>query len=489
MSLSLSPESFILAIDVGSSSARALICDQQGRAVGNTFTQVHQESVTTPDGGSMLDPRAASSLIFSCIDSALAKAGEAAQHMQVVAMDTLVANILGIDSQGRPTTPIYTWADTRGRELAGKLKTRLPYPDYSQRTGCYVHPSYWPLRLLWLQTHAAEAFARTAYWLSLGEYALYLLFGARRVSLSTASWTGLLNRHTQDWDADTLAALPIPREQLSDVSDRPFQGLTGAWAERWPALKEAYWLPSIGDGVASNIGTGCTTPQHVALALGTSGALRIIVPGTPDRLPDGLFCYRVDADRSLVGGALSNVGNLYAWMLQTLRLDERSDTDATIGSIEPDSHGLTILPFLAGERAPGWNDQAHAVFTGITTGTTPEHLIRAGLEAIAYRFYQVSARLKMFLPPDSIYVASGAAAGRSPVWLQILADVLGAPIYVTTEVEATIRGTVFFAAGQEPSVPLGQRYAPDMDRHAVYRMAIERQQTLYEKLFRAQRSH
>jgi gluconokinase len=485
MSLSLSPESLILAIDVGSSSVRALICDQQSRAVGDSFTQAQQESVTTPDGGWMLDPQTVSSLIFGCIDSALAKAGEAGQRIRAVAVDTLVGNVLGIDSQGRPTTPIYTWADTRGRELAGNLKTRLPYPDYSQRTGCYVHPSYWPLRLLWLQAHETEAFARTAYWLSLGEYALYLLFGARRVSLSTASWSGLLNRHTQNWDADTLTALPISREQLSDISDRPFQGLTGAWAERWPALKEAYWLPSIGDGVASNIGTGCTTPQHVALALGTSGALRIIVPGTPDRIPDGLFCYRVDANRSLVGGALSNVGNLYAWMLQTLRLDDKPDMEAAIGCIKPDSHGLTILPFLAGERAPGWNDQAHAVFAGITTATTPEHLIRAGLEAVAYRFYQVSARLKQFLPPDSMYVASGAAAGRSPVWLQILADVLGAPIYTTTEAEATIRGTVFYATGQEPSIPLGQKYVPDRGRHAIYRIAVERQQTLYEKLFRA----
>jgi gluconokinase len=483
MSPSLSPESLILAIDVGSSSVRALICDQQGHAVEDTFTQVRHESVTTPDGGSMLDAQTVSSLIFGCIDSVLAKAGKASPRIQVVAMDTLVGNVLGIDSQGQPTTPIYTWADTRGRELVGNLKTLLAYPDYPQRTGCYVHPSYWPLRLLWLQAHETEAFTRTVYWLSLGEYLLYLLFGARRVSLSTASWSGLLNRHTQDWDATTLAALPISREQLSAISDRPFQGLAGAWAERWPALKDAYWLPSIGDGVASNIGTGCTTPQHVALALGTSGALRIIVPGTPDRIPDGLFCYRVDANRSLVGGALSNVGNLYAWMLQTFRLDERPDMDAVIGRIEPDSHGLTILPFLAGERAPGWNDQAHAVFTGITTATTPEHLIRAGLEAIAYRFYQVSARLKLFLPPDSIYITSGAAAGRSPAWLQILADVLGAPIYTTTGAEATIRGTVFFATGQEPSIPIGQTCVPDTGRYAIYRLAIDRQQTLYEKLF------
>jgi gluconokinase len=484
----LPPEALILAIDVGSSSVRAMIFDRHGQALDGVFAQARYVPDTTPDGGSTIDPGAMCSRIFKCIDAALQQAGPRAGRIARVAMDTLVGNLMGIDAHGQPTTPIYTWADVRGANLgqewtAQLARAGLSVSDYTQRTGCRVHTSYWPLRLLWLQTAEPERFHETAYWLSIGEYVLYRLFGERRVSFSTASWSGLLNRHRLDWDDQTLAVLPIQREQLSLPSSEPFQGLSDEWAGRWPALKDALWLPSIGDGVASNIGAGCTTPRHVALSVGTSGALRVIVPGTPEQVPDGLFAYRVDAARSLIGGPLSNAGNLYAWTQRVLNVNDRSNVGAAVEQMEPDSHGLTILPFLAGERAPGWNDAARAVFMGMTFDTGPEHLIRAGLEAIAYRFYQVAQRLKPLLPPDAVYVASGAPVLNSPAWMQIIADVLGAPVFATTEAETTIRGTVFLATGDEPQARLGQRYEPNAGHHAIYRQAIERQVALYHRLF------
>ena len=486
MRFDLPPEALILAIDVGSSSVRAMIFDRQGRALDGVFAQARYSSDTTPDGGSTIDPGAMCMRIFECIDTVLHQAGPRAAHVAIVAMDTLVSNLMGVDGHGQPTTPIYTWADVRGAHLGEHWKAKLAsaglsIAEYTQHTGCRVHTSYWPLRLLWLHSAEPDKFRQTAHWLSIGEYVLYCLFGVRRVSLSTASWSGLLNRHTLAWDDQVLHMLPIQRDQLSLPSSEPFQGLSGEWAARWPALKHARWLPSIGDGVASNVGAGCTTPQHVALSVGTSGALRVIVPGTPAQVPDGLFAYRVDATRSLVGGALSNAGNLYAWMQRVLHV--QPDLNEAVARLEPDSHGLTILPFLAGERAPGWNEAARAVFMGMTFDTGPEHLVRAGLEAIACRFYQVAQRLAPLLPAEPVYVASGAPVLNSPTWMQIIADVLGAPVYATMEAETTIRGAVFLATGGEPEPRLGQRYEPNPAHHTIYQGAIERQSALYHRLF------
>ncbi len=488
MSPTRSSEMLILAIDVGSSSVRAMIFDRHGKALDGVFAQVHYSANTTPDGGSMFDPEAMCGTIFECIDQAIEQAGPDAERIGLVAMDTLVSNLLGIDSHGKPTTPIYTWADIRGANFADDWTNRLSAQGlsldaYIQRTGARNHTSYWPLRLLWLEAEEPEAFKHTAYWLSVGEFVLYQTFGERRISYSTASWSGLFNRHKLDWDDKVVAALPIRRAQLSTPSAEGLQGLKGTWAQRWPALKEARWMPSIGDGVASNIGADCTTPRHVALSLGTSGALRVVVPGSPERVPEGLFIYRVDKDRSLVGGALSNAGNLYAWMQRVLNR-QRPELQEAISRMAPDSHGLTILPFLAGERAPGWNDRARSVFMGMTFDTEPEHLIRAGLEAIAYRFHQVARRLAPLLPPDAVYIANGAGIVNSPTWMQIMADVLGAPVYATAEAEVTIRGTVYLAAGEEPSPQLGRRYDPDSGRCAIYQQAIARQEALYERLFR-----
>jgi gluconokinase len=451
--------------------------DAQGRAREGIFVQKPYTPKTTPDGGAMIDPVHITQLIFECIDDAVQQINEPVKR---VAMDTLVGNLMGMDANGQPTTPIYTWADTRGGDLIPTLD--MDRAEYTRRTGCRLHTSYWPLRLLWLHAeHAAEC-QRTWAWLSLGEYTLYRIFGQRRVSLSTASWSGLLNRHELAWDTVMLQCLPISAEQLSEISNEPFQGLSGEWAARWPALKDALWYPSVGDGIASNIGGDCSKPGYVALSLGTSGAMRVVVSGTPEQTPDGLFVYRIDSGRSLVGGALSNAGNLYAWLNKVLQTGDEAALQQSVAQIAPDSHGLTILPFLAGERAPGWNASAKAVFMGMTFDTRPEHLVRAALEAVAYRFYQIYRRLQPLLPDEVVFIANGAGLVNSPVWMQIMADVLGAPVYPSAQAEATIRGTALLAMDVDLPPQLGKGCTPDNERHAIYMRAAERQQALYDKL-------
>lgn len=464
--------SHTLAIDIGTSSLRAMLFDAQGAAIPGVFARKPFDAATTADGGVTLDPEALTRLCFSCIDEVLQQGGR--RRIARVAPATLVANLLGLDDRGQAVTPLYTWADTRGADLAD----RLDASDYTRRSGCRLHTSYWPLRILWLQQEEPQRFRRVRHWLSLGEYLFLRLFGVRRISTSVASWSGLLDRHRLAWDAPMLEQLPLTVNQLSDISDEPLQGLAGEWAQRWPALKDALWFPAIGDGVAANLGAGCSRPGNVALSLGTSGAMRVVVPGTPQQTPAGLFVYRVDAGRSLVGGALSNAGNLYAWLRRVLaELDENA-----LSAMAPDSHGLTVLPFLAGERAPGWRDEARAVFMGMTFDTAQEHLLRAGLEAVSYRFAQILRRLRPLLPPDARFIATGAALRHSPLWLQIMADVLGAPVYPCVADEATLRGAALLAMQREAAPATGPGCRPRAEYHAVYQEAVARQQDLYDRL-------
>lgn len=474
-------DALTLAIDVGSSSVRVMLFDSSGDAVERVFVKQNYESQTTPDGGAIIDPVAMRDRVFACIDEALEQAGELAPRIDRVAMDTLVGNLMGMDAQGESVTPLYTWADIRGANLVDQLEAQMDVADYIRRTGCRLHTSYWPVRLLCLYESEREIFEKASYWVTFGDYLLHHLFGTRRVSLSAASWSGLLNRHQLTWDEETLAYLPIRHEQLSPLSDEPLQGLDDSWARRWPVLADALWFPAIGDGIASNIGAGCATPQHVAISVGTSGAMRVVVQGTPEQTPQGMFVYRLDQQRSLVGGALSNAGNLHAWLMNILKHDENTQEKAAM--LAPDSHGLTVLPFLAGERAPGWNDRAQAVFMGMTFDTEPEHLVRAVLEATSYRFYQIATRLQPLLPDDAVYIASGAPVLNSPAWMQILADVLGAPVYASAQSEATIRGTAALVQGIDLMPELGPGYQPDREHHRIYQQAIERQAILYEKLF------
>ena len=134
-------------------------------------------------------------------------------------------------------------------------------------------------------------------------------------------------------------------------------------ASRWPALAGSVWLPVVADGIASNVGTGATGQEAAALAAATSGAIRVLLHHTPATVPAGLWCYRVDRDRSLLGGAVSDVGRVVSWLSQILRLPGPVDLSAA-----PDPGTPLVLPYLSGERSTGWAAAARAVFAGVSAG-------------------------------------------------------------------------------------------------------------------------
>jgi gluconokinase len=486
----------ILAIDVGTSSVRGLLFDRHARMVDGVAAQERYAVRTTTDGAAEDDPDAALERIARCVDAVLAQAGPLAQGIGGVSVDTLVSNILAIDEAGRPLTPLITYADTRNDSDADALRRRLDEREVHDRTGCMLRTSYWPARLAWFRRTQPEVWRAAARWITLGEYLELRLFGQCRVSYSVASWSGLLDRRRLVWDAPLLAELGLAEDQLSPLvdGDAPLAGLTGApqgrsYAARWPALRAVPWFPAVGDGAAANVGSGCTGHDRIALTVGTTGAVRAIQADVP-RVPAGLWCYRVDRQRALLGGATSEGGNVYAWLRQTLRLGEPDAIERALAELPPDGHGLTVLPFLAGERSPGWAGDVKATITGLALSTTPMEILRACLEAVAYRFALIEERLCGRGDCAHRLIASGGALLSSPAWMQIVADVLGRPVVASAEPEATSRGTALLALaalGAIPSIEAapaadGAVYEPDQARHERYQEAIARQQRLYRAL-------
>jgi gluconokinase len=477
----------ILTLDIGTSSTRALLYDRQARPVEGVLAQIPTRLSTTSDGGAEFDPAEILTSVTSAIDQALHLAGPLAQHIGGVAMDTLVTNIMGLAENGRPVTPIFTYADTRSHLDAAALRQAVDPAEVHARTGCRIHSSYLPARFRWLARTQPERLEAANHWVSIGEYLGQTFLGRRLVSLSVASWTGLLNRHELTWDTEWLAQLPITIDQLSPLGDidQPLVGLKTEWARRWPVLKTAPWFPAVGDGAAANIGSGCTGQHKVALTIGSTGAMRVALDQTIAIVPDGLWVYRVDKRRALLGGATTEGGNVYGWLRDTLQLP--ADTEVALAALSPAEHGLTMLPFVAGERAPGWRAEARASLIGFSLNTRPIDILRAGLESVAYRFALIHHRLTPHLPETHQIIASGAALLSSPAWLQIMADVLGRPLLASAEQEATSRGAAVLALealglAEDPPAIIGETYQPNGDHHARYQAAIEKQIEAYNRL-------
>jgi gluconokinase len=480
---------FVLAIDVGTSSVRVSGFDRRGWHVPELAVSEKHAPHTTPDGGAEMDADDVLERVLRLLEALLARRKPGA--WAGVGISTFWHSILGVDDAGRAVTPLYTWADTRSAEAVAELRARVDEAAVHRRTGCPLHTSYVPAKLLWLSETDPERFRRAARWVSLGEYLFQRLFGEPFCSVSMASGTGLLDQTRMQWDQELLAALPIEAEQLSPIVplDAPARGIRGEASDRLAALREVPWVPAVGDGAASNVGSGCISSERVALMVGTSGAMRALFEAETIFPPEGLWCYRVDRRRPMIGGALSNGGNLFAWMQETLRLPDGDALETQLAAMEPDAHGLTMLPFLAGERAVGWRADARAAIVGLSWTTQPIEILRAGMEAVALRFARILERLRPLLPSEPNIIASGAGLLSSPAWMQMMADALGTPVVASEEPEASSRGAALLALEalgllllNEAEFTFGHTVVPDPAHHAHYQAAGVRQRRLYDLL-------
>ncbi len=481
----------VVALDVGSSSVRALAFDAEGRALGLECQRPY-EPETTADGGVEVDADRLVLLASEVLDGLLADLGRRADAVAAVATCTFWHTLLGLGADDRPRTPVYSWADTRSADAVETLRARVDEKAYHARVGCRLHTSYLPARLWWLKERDARTARAVRRWMSFGEYLGLRLFGEHRTSVSMASGTGLFDQWARRWDPAILDAIGLSPDQLGPIVDldRPFRGLRPEFAGRWPALARVPWLPALGDGACSNVGAGCTTPDKAALMVGTSGAMRVCLTAESVTIPEGLWCYRVDSRRLLLGGSLSNGGSLYAWLTETLRLPAAEEVERELHAMPPDAHGLTVLPFLAGERSVGWVASARAAVVGLSLATRPMDIVRAGLETVAYRFALIHAELREACPALRDVIATGGALLASPAWTAMMADALGVPLTPSTEAEGSSRGAALLASealGLIPSLDAvaagtGPTIQPDPLRHARYRAGLARHRALYDLL-------
>jgi gluconokinase len=484
----------LLSLDIGTSGIRAALFDELGSEIPGANVRINSRYTSLAETGA-IDADLLLDQVAQALDALFINHLESFARIELIAVSCFWHSLVGVDEVGRATTPVFGWADLRAAAAARQLQTKYDEAKFHRLTGCRFHPSYWPAKLLRLRLDEPETFKATSRWLSFTEFLTLHLFGETATSVSMASGTGLLNQRTCEWEPELLEALDVAVEKLPEIvsTDCVLNKLKYEYALRWPQLSEARLFPAIGDGAANNIGAGCSSRESIALMIGTSGAMRVLYEGPPpDQIPPELWCYRADRNRVVVGGALSVGGKLYAWIREGLLDDfDTKSIENELESLEADAHGLTVLPLWSGERSTGWNAEARSAILGLTLQTRPIEILRAAMEAVAYRFALIAGALQPFAPGATI-TASGHALHSSPVWVQILADVLGRRLMVAELPEASTRGAALLALEavgtitniEEIPVAVEKIVEPDMSRHTRYQAALERQQQMYEKIIR-----
>ncbi len=483
----------IAAVDIGTSSTRALLFEDAqftGHAASVEYALRHPEP-----GAAELDPMEVMNAVVECIHGLTL---QTSRKIECVALSSAMHSLLAVDGRGVPLTPVYTWADNRASQIRSTGQERLPPMVSGQllylATGVPIHPMSPLLKLVWLRETRPALFAAAVKFVSIKEFVCHQLFGQWVVDASIASASGLYDLARRDWHAPALQAAGVQAHRLSRLAppETLLRGLSSGYVAAMNIDAQTPFVLGASDGCLANLGAGlvaagATANRRAVLTIGTSGALRMAVPAPATDRAMRTFCYALNHDEFVIGGATNGGGLPLRWLRDNfpqlrigLAADDPYASLAGLAALAPaGANGLLFHPYLAGERAPLWNADARASFIGLNFSHGPAHLVRAVMEGVLFNLAMILDVLEELAhgPVDEILAGGGFA--RSPFWLQMAADLFGRPLRVADMPESTAQGAALLAlkalgkvASLEAAVALlpggGRSITPDPAMHARY---------------------
>jgi len=475
----------LAVLDVGTTSTRAFVLDLDGVLISEAR---EPNRLDTPlPGRAEQDPIALRADAEAVVRRAVADAGGTGADIRGLVVSTQMHSLLVTDVAGEPRTPLIGWADTRATEAVAAVRRRSDWHALYGRTGCPPHPSY-PLYKLMALRVTGDAPGPTDRIEDLKSWLLRSWTGERVVDRSLASGSGLLDVHLLRWDPEALDLAGIAEEQLPAIVDTTHVDRLST--DRLGLAAGTPIVAGAGDGVLSSLGCGAHEAGTAAIMVGTSGAVRV-GSAVPIADPSGrLFSYYLADGRWIVGGALSNGGIVLDWLGRLLRTGAERIL-ALAAEAPAGAGGVICLPFLAGERAPGYQALARGAWFGFGLEHDGRHLARAALEGIAFTIRSVLEAAEESVPTIADIRATGGLA-RSRTWLRILAGVIDRPLGVPADVEGSAVGALVLGAhalglraGLDLSgvVHVDEQVTSEPGDRAMYDAAYD----LYQRLDRALR--
>ena len=483
----------VIGLDIGTTSVKAIIFDLKGKLIEEAEKMIN--SSYPQQNWVEQDPYEIEQQTVAVLKEVVTKAAVPQERLLAIGISAAMHSLICVDKNNEALSQVLTWADGRSNEQAEKLKTTNG-KDLYRKTGTPIHPMSPLLKLLWMKETNYEPYQKASYFMSMKEFLLQKWFGRRVVDYSMASASGLMNLEKLEWDSDALSAAGVKAEQLSEIvpPTEILTGIRGNIAEEIGISTRLPFVIGAADGQLANLGNGAVLPGEVAVSVGTSGAIRQFAKGVPIDKNQETFTYVFTADTSIIGGATNNGGIALQWLKDLLEFEGSHDAFlAGVEDMEAGADGILFLPYVNGERAPLWNRRAKGNFFGLCIGHKKEHLARAVLEGITFNLYQIGKSLEEIAgKPKKISVNGGLS--KSPVWVQIMADVFGQEIHLSdthhnaawgaawTALVGTGRAQSFEAI--KDNIPAGKVVQPDQKNHKTYTAIYEKYEALAKDIAR-----
>jgi xylulokinase len=449
--------SHVLGIDASTTATKAVLVDEAGSVIGIGSAEYgfdapqplwsEQEPSLWWDG------------TVGAVRSVLASTGIDAASIAAIGLTGQMHGAVLLDADDRVLRPAILWNDQRTAHACDEIREAVGAERLIEVTGNDAVTGLTAPKLVWVRDHEPDVWRRIAHVLLPKDYVRLELTGEHALDKADGAGTLLFDLAARDWSPEVLDALRIPREWLPATHEGPT--ITGSVTERAAAATGlSAGTPVVaggGDQSANALGVGVTAPGTVALSLGTSG---VVFAATDAPLYDPLgrvhaFCHALPGRWHLMSVMLSAAGSL-RWFRDALAPGEPFEAlVATAAAVPAGSEGLLFLPYLSGERSPHPDPLARGAFIGLNLGHDRAHLLRAVLEGVAFGLRDgLDLMIAAGMPAPSQVLASGGGIA-SPLWRQILADVLNSELATVGTTEGAAYGAALLAteaAGWFPSV-------------------------------------
>ncbi len=482
--------SALIGVDLGTHAAKGCVFDRDGHRLA--AAEVPYRYDAPQRGWAEIDAAVWWRATREILSALAAAAGGAA--VEAIGVTGQAPTLLAVDADGRPVRPAILWLDVRSDGEVAAVGARVG--EAAERVGGNrLHAYYLGPKLAWFRRHEPDRFARTATILQSHSFPVMRLTGARVTDYSSAALCApLYDARARAWSAEACARLDVPQGLLPALcAAHAVAGRVTAAAARETGVREG--TPVVvggGDFAASTLAAGVTEPGEACLMLGTSGNL-LMPLASPDFDTRLINSHHVGCDRYLALGATLS-GAVQEWFRAVAAPDVGFDVlDAEAAAIPAGADGVSLLPYLQGERTPVWDAGARGAFVGLSLSHGRGHLYRAVLEGIAVSFRHCAevARERGLALREVIAVNGGA---RSLLWRQILADALGVPLRYVPDSAGASAGAALLAgigAGTLSGVDAAKRWRgaliehrPEAARTATYAELLARRAQLYPALRR-----
>jgi len=466
----------VLVLEASTSSAKAMLYDKD-------TGYVEEESYPYPQKISCGGKQDTEGVFLAILEAG--KKLAAGKDINAIAVGGVWHSIAICDKSMKPAAPTYTWEFTGASDICRNARDNEELAKrFYRKSGCMPNTAYQPYTLRYLADNGMNL--KDKLLSSQAGYNFYRLTGERVETASIISGMGLLDTHMLTYNSDAMDFAGVDESQF---------GKLGSYKTICPLTKEcadmlgiAPGIPVVAphsDGALNQVGNGATEPGIMTLSVGTSAAIRVCTDAPVLSDPPGTWCY-VGAEGWLCGAATAGACNCINWFKETA-LENKWSYQELESSLQDDSNALVFLPFLFGERCPGWRDERRGGFYKIEDGTTVPQMYQAICEGVLFNIYQCYEIIKNYVGKPKRIIMSGGIL-NSAGWSQMAADIFGCDITLSDTAQASMFGgaaLALHASGELPGLAdfsdtSTQIISPRNGATAVYIEKYERYLDCYE---------